>query len=90
MRGGAPLVHGSLVVKSITMLFFILNAFIPSVKIDFAIRIGFGAKCLLALHNENTFERTIVLDVAGKQAGSSQSGHEPQNVGIYNQTFEVG
>ena len=62
-----------------------MNAFIPSVKIDFATRIRCGVKYLLALHKENTLERTIVLDVAGKQGG-----HEPQNVGIYSQTFEVG
>src|SRR5260370_10246071 len=42
MRGGAPLAHDSLVAKSKTMLFFILNAFIPSMKIDFATSIQSG------------------------------------------------
>jgi hypothetical protein len=36
----------------------------------------FGAKCLLALHKENTLERNIMLDVAGKQAVIPESGHE--------------
>jgi hypothetical protein len=37
---------------------------------DFATSTRFGAKCSLALHEENTTGRNIVLDVADKQAVS--------------------
>ncbi len=53
------------------------------VVFDFATSITLGAYCLFAELKESYIVQTIQLVINSKRTLSPQSGHEPDNVGIY-------